>query len=251
MDLGNAIDAEAEERIVWSTTRLYLSVLEAFPKHVQDFQTKWRSWQETISPQDASAWDDSAPSFKALTALGPKIIPLVIYQLAFNPTPSTALHLYSTLDPNPSDLPRSTPTTTPSSHAEQILLQAFTRNRAARDALANWTEHCERVSRHSSLPMYTECTEYDELLALGPAIVPHVMLQYAKDVKAQSDGVVSASGIGRGVLFWYELLHELVWGRKTGVRTVVFGEMYEGWKEWFDEGEWEGAPRFGRQEEAY
>ena len=115
-----------------------------------------------------------------------------------------------------------------------------------RNAIADWTERCERVSRHSSSSIYTECVEYDALLAFGPSIIPHVMLQYKRDVGVQGDGVVSASGIGKGSLFWYELLHELVWGRKTGLQTVVFGELYKSWEGWFEEGgAAEGAPRFG------
>jgi hypothetical protein len=58
-------------------------------------------------------------------------------------------------------------------------------------------------------------------------------------------GGVSASGIGKGVLFWYELLHELVWGRKTGAQTVQFGRVFAEWKGWFEEGGVEAAPRFG------
>lgn len=174
---------------------------------------------------------------------------MALHLCMYPPNPSLRQTLTSTADTAFNTAPSLPPSSPSSSQANQILLEAFALNRAARDAIANWTEHCERVSRHSSLPMYTECAEYDELLALGPEIVPHVMLQYARDVKVQSDGVVSASGIGRGVLFWYELLHEIVWGRKTGLGTVVFGEMYERWRSWFEGGEWEGAPRFGREEE--
>jgi hypothetical protein len=66
-------------------------------------------------------------------------------------------------------------------------------------------------------------------------------------MKTQSDGVVSASGIGRGVLFWYELLHDLMWGSKTGLQTVQFGEVYKRWENWFQEGEGESAPKSGRE----
>ena len=110
----NVTESENQERVVWSTSRLYLSLLEAFPKYVQDFQAKWNDWQQAISAEEfvrlnhpsihpsihpstnlthsPSTWS-SVPSFTALTALGPKIIPLVVYQLALNPTDKTAVHL--------------------------------------------------------------------------------------------------------------------------------------------------------------
>ena len=144
----------------------------------------------------------------------------------------------------------STPEPT-ASRAQQILRLSFDRNRAVRNALADFAERCERVARfHSSSAMHTECAEYDALLAFGPSIVPHVMLQYARDVRVGQQhggggGDGGASGIiGRGTLFWYELLHELVWGRKTGLQTVRLGEVYKCWEEWF-QGQLEGAQEVG------
>lgn len=67
------------------------------------------------------------------------------------------------------------------------------------------------------------------------------MLQYAYDFKVASKVVPRPlHGIGGGVLFWYELLHELVFGRKTGMMTVVFPDMYKWWETWF-----EGTPGGG------
>lgn len=149
------------------------------------------------------------------------------------------------------------PTTTaagaPMPAAQQILCLSFERNRAVRNALADFAERCERVSRfHSSSAMLTECAEYDALLAFGPSIIPHVMLQYARDVEMSQQGgggQTSASGIGRGTLLWYELLHELVWGHKTALRTVRLGEVYARWEAWFQEGlAVEGAPRFSGED---
>ena len=65
------------------------------------------------------------------------------------------------------------------------------------------------------------------------------MLQYAQDIATTTP---RAAGRG-GVLFWYELLHELVWGAQTGLQTIEFGGMYEAWKGWFEQGG--EAPRFG------
>ncbi|KAK4173719.1 hypothetical protein QBC36DRAFT_389517 [Triangularia setosa] len=232
MSAQDMTDLENMENTIWSTNRLYLLLLETFPKYVQNFQAKWNDWQQAISVEDLSTWS-SDPSFTSLTALGPQITPLVVYQPALNQNDNTAVHLFD------------------SPAALQILRLSFDRNRAVRNTLADWTEYCERVSRHSTSTIFTECAEYDTLLGFGQSIIPRVMLQYAHDIKTQSGLVLSASGIGQGVLFWYELLHELVWGRKTGMQTVVFGEMYKWWEEWFQGGEGVGgAPRFSREGDA-
>jgi hypothetical protein len=134
------------------------------------------------------------------------------------------------------------------SQAQQILRLSFNRNRAVRNAIADWTEHCERVSCHSTSNIYTECTEYDTLLDFGESVIPQVMLQYLQDMETQSAGgslASGASGIGRGVLFWYELLHEIMWGMKTGLQTVEFGAVFQQWERWFQEEEAESAPREG------
>ena len=150
----------------------------------------------------------------------------------------------------------STPEPT-ASRAQQILRLSFDRNRAVRNALADFAERCERVSRfYSSSAMHTECAEYDALLAFGPSIVPHVMLQYARDVGVGQQHGVGGGGdrdggarsgmvvAGRGTLFWYELLHELVYGRKAGLQTVRLGEVYKWWQEWF-QGQLEGVQEVG------
>ncbi len=156
-------------------------------------------------------------------------------------TPTTFLP-DTTLETNPDYLPGEAS----SPPAQQILLLSFDRNRAVRNALADWTEHCERVSLQSTSSFYTESVEYDTLLTFGQSIIPHVMLQYKRDVGVQGAGVGIASRIGGGSLFWYELLHELVWGRKTGLQTIVFGEIYASWEKWFEEGgAAESAPKFG------
>ncbi len=48
----NVTESENQERVIWSTSRLYLSLLEAFPKYVQDFQAKWKEWQQVISAEE-------------------------------------------------------------------------------------------------------------------------------------------------------------------------------------------------------
>ena len=149
----------------------------------------------------------------------------------------------STLEPDTNYIPEDSS----ASPGQDILRLSFERNRAVRNALADFIERSERLSRYSSFSIHTECSEYDSLLAFGQSIIPHVMLQYAQDIKKTEGGQTSAHGIGAGFLFWYELLHELVWGSKTGLMSIGdFGKLYKGWELWFEGGEGgESPPKFG------
>ncbi|KAK4662888.1 hypothetical protein QC763_602320 [Podospora pseudopauciseta] len=244
MEVYYGINTENRDNTIWSTERLYLRLLETFPEFVHDFQAKWNDWHQAISADDSSTWS-SVPSFTALTALGPQIISLVVYQLALDQNDKTAVHLYLALGPDSSYL--LDVLENENSPGLQILRASFDRNRAVRKALADWAEYCERVSHHSSSSIYAECAEYETLVNFGESIIPHVMLQYANDIKLQIEpnAVSRASGIGRGVLFWYELLHELVWGCKTGGQTWMFEDVYNRWEGWFQGGSGVGgAPRY-------
>ena len=52
MDTVHVTDVEIQENTVWSTNRLYLRLLETFPKYAEDFQAKWNDWQQDISAQE-------------------------------------------------------------------------------------------------------------------------------------------------------------------------------------------------------
>lgn len=52
MDTVHVTDVEAMENTIWSTNRLYLRLLETFPRYVEDFQDKWNDWQQAISAQE-------------------------------------------------------------------------------------------------------------------------------------------------------------------------------------------------------
>jgi hypothetical protein len=115
-----------------------------------------------------------------------------------------------------------------------ILEKNFKRNRLIRNALLDWTEHCDMVALTSSVAMDTQCEEYDQLLELGSSIIPHLMLQYKK-----KDGPV----------FRYELLHELLWGYRTGQMTVSLEMQYDIWADWFEKQNFDQAPHYRRPQE--
>ena len=85
------------------------------------------------------------------------------------------------------------------------------------------------VSRQSSSVFYTECREYDQLVELGPIVLPHLMLQYKQK---------------GGPLFAYELMHEIVWGHQTKQQTIFMDYQYKIWADWFEKKNHNQAPHY-------
>lgn len=110
-----------------------------------------------------------------------------------------------------------------------VLEENFKRNRIVRNALLDWAEHCDMVSRYSSSAFYTECEEYEQLVDLGPGVIPQLMLQYKKK---------------EGPLFAYELLHEILWGYQTEQKSISMDAQYKMWAEWFENNNYDQAPHY-------
>lgn len=97
------------------------------------------------------------------------------------------------------------------------------------------------VSTYSSSNFYTETEEFEELVHIGPAVIPQLMLQYSPKRKD-----------GRGPLFGYELMHDIVWGHKTGLKTIDLAMQVDKWVDWFEGGQYYNhAPHYLVPEEHY
>ncbi|KAJ4294940.1 NADH-dependent flavin oxidoreductase [Collariella sp. IMI 366227] len=225
---------EAKERARYSSEKLYFALWKAFPGLKQDFDTKWDKWKRVTSSFSSSASAtllvSPAAEFNAPVALGPKIIPFALYKVTLDYKDVAAVHLYNALE---KDLAfRADPgiTSTLNPLGLEILAHNFKRNRLVRNTIANWEERCERLQHHSNPLIFTECEEYKQLVEFGPSIIPHIMLAY-KD----STG-----------LLWYDLLHEIIWGHKTGLLSLVVKEEYAWWAGWFEKGDYKHVPHYDR-----
>jgi hypothetical protein len=72
------------------------------------------------------------------------------------------------------------------------------------------------------------CDEYDDLVEMGLSVIAQLMVEWVND---------------RGG-YWYELLHEIVHGRKMGAHSVNRGMLLAESAEWFDEGNHDQAPKY-------
>ncbi|KAK4148473.1 hypothetical protein C8A00DRAFT_47670 [Chaetomidium leptoderma] len=220
---------EAKEKASFSSERLYLHLLGAFPGLVHDFDAKWKNWQAAISSSPSQSEWSSGLEFAALTALGPKVIPLVVYKLALKPDDATAVYLYNILEKDAEFRAPPNSSSDPEAAGRAILQKNFDRNRQVRNTLADWEEHCARVSSFSTSAFYTNCEEFEQLLSYGCSIIPHIMLEYKKK---------------DWPIFGYELLHKLVWGCHTGLQSVGLDDEYRLWAEWFENKNHDEAPHY-------
>ncbi|KAI1346527.1 hypothetical protein F5Y01DRAFT_321665 [Xylaria sp. FL0043] len=87
-----------------SATWVYKGILESCPNLVKEFQARFYAWQTTwhdptkITGPNARDRCD-VPEFDGLLAMGPRILPLVVYKL-LNPWNFTAVFLYNALERN-------------------------------------------------------------------------------------------------------------------------------------------------------
>ncbi|ROV99684.1 hypothetical protein VSDG_03026 [Cytospora chrysosperma] len=204
---------------------------------VEDFNMKFDAWKKTWfknnnSPNSATRAEGH--EFNALLALGPKIVPLVVYRLT-NPDNFMAVVLYDKLETDfsykvdPKDISNYKVLqrrTNLISTARIIVDLNLQRNVDVEDALRSWAELRERRSVFGNSNMFTDGDGYYTLTEMGPSIISHVMLEYYKD----------QSG-------WYhELLHHLVHGKVSGSGMFFKQVLFESWKDWFEHKDHKDAP---------
>lgn len=181
---------------------------------------------------------------------------MVVWEIAkhLNELDKTAPAVFICNDPPPSKFPSSTnhyatadnelepdpeyvaPLGDLAHQTDHIVEKNFHRSRKIRNAFMDWAEHCDRMAFDASVTSRTECREFDDLVDMGPAIIPHMMLRYDPDKPDYQ-------------MFGFELLHAVVWGY-TARRMVWFMDYeHAAWVRWFEIGDHELAPHYCRPPE--
>jgi len=101
------------------------------------------------------------------------------------------------------------------------------RNKGVEQTVAAWKDHQERNALKSYSGVHTEGDAYDDLVNFGPSVIGNLMVDY----HGQQDG------------WHHELLHDIVHGEKSGNTTHFKEHSFNSWKEWFENGEHEDAPK--------
>ncbi|RMZ92022.1 hypothetical protein DV736_g751, partial [Chaetothyriales sp. CBS 134916] len=268
METGSQISPPSQEAIK-SAEKLYDAIQMAFPEAVSDFESKWTAEDAVCHSQTTSArygyvvllqsvrYLSSLSSlntygqtdeFEALKKLGPKIIPFVVFKLARD----TDQNSYGVFLCNPSLSPLCTMHLIPPDNAlekdpnycgtldeaavskeglwrcsSEIVELNCQRNKIVEEHVRSWKDYCEMNQTSSDSAVYTGCEPYWDLLEMGPSIIAHLMVEYY-----HSGG------------FWFQLLHEIIHGRKMGAYMYQMYALFEAWCQWFNKGEHDQAPLY-------
>lgn len=115
------------------------------------------------------------------------------------------------------------------SHKNRIIQLNHQRNIVYKERVRLWKEHCQLYRLRGSAGTFTECEEYFDLLDMGPSIIAPLMVEYFNE-----------DGAG----YWYELLHEIVHGRKMGAYMVRRGVLFDECCRFFNCGDHDQAPKY-------
>ncbi|KAJ3494762.1 hypothetical protein NLG97_g3870 [Lecanicillium saksenae] len=226
----NAAAIEAAEHV-------YHAVQGVSPEAVADFETKWTAFQTVFSslPSSASPGDcKQADEFETLKKQGPKIIAFLVYKLATDIDSHFSVNALVN-DPKYGGVSDDNLTSKEAlqRYSSQIVELSFQPNKVYEDRVKMWKAYCERNRARSSSSVCCSDEEYWDLLEVGPAFIPHLMIEYSRN---------------RGG-FWYELLHEIVHGRTTGA-VVIFErkKWFDVWRTFMNGMEYEDAPKYDPNE---
>ncbi|KAK4185211.1 hypothetical protein QBC35DRAFT_504125 [Podospora australis] len=211
----------------------------AFPKYQADFEMKWSAWRNAISTSsDSSTWS-GVPQFQELLYLGPKIVPLVLAKMDGSDA-TAGVFLYNKIETDlayrieADDLDIT-------AQVDKIRHKNFIRNRAVRNALLDWEDHCDMAGRFSSSTLaFTLCEDYFELVKFGVCIVPQLMLQYGK---------LRHDAHRRHPIFGHEALHEVIWGYPCEFEEIIIDTQCKDWVEWFENEDYIQAPHYKRKQD--
>lgn len=104
----------------------------------------------------------------------------------------------------------------------------YQRQRILEERVNAWKEHHELHQVQSNMSAFTLCEPYFDLREMGTSIIAPLMVEYYHMQWG----------------YWFELLHEIIHGRKMGARCFQPGGMYDDCCEFFNEGEHYQAPKY-------
>ncbi|ROV94526.1 hypothetical protein VMCG_08152 [Cytospora schulzeri] len=234
-ELSKTPDAAA----VTSAEDLYTMLETTSPDLVNDFDQKYDTWKKT--------WDNdninTGPEYNTLIALGPKIIPLIVYRLTSGNdymAVDLCMNIYYRLtllaDNELENIFYKVEVKEPRDKSNyQLATNAIIRKVAWRslevkDALNAWAEFRLQRQNYASAGHFCEGDAYWTLTEIGPGIIAPMMLEYYND----------RYGWWHELL--HELLHELVHGKTSGAAVFFKPVLFAEWKDWFEHKDHKDAP---------
>ncbi|OAR03637.1 hypothetical protein LLEC1_00913 [Akanthomyces lecanii] len=239
--------ASPNRAAIEAAEHVYHTVQKAFPEAVANFESKWAAFQIVCHSLPTSAWYSSlllsivransgscgdctrTDEFDTLKRQGPKILPFLVFKLTTDVEKNSyGVFLFNALvkDPDYRGIPDDDLLSRESlqSYAMQIVELSFLRNKVYEELVTAWKEHCAEFKLLLSRAVCCAGDEYWDLLEVGPAFIPHLMVEGG---------------------YWYELIHEIVHGRTTNAYAIFERDKwFDVWREFLNGVEYEQAPKY-------
>ncbi|RMZ85731.1 hypothetical protein DV737_g440, partial [Chaetothyriales sp. CBS 132003] len=235
-----AVDSQASppsQEAIESAEKLYNAIQMAFPEAVRDFESKWTAWDVVCHSQTAPASSLNTyvrtDEFEALKRLGPKTISFVVFKLTRDTDQNSyGVLLYNALENDPNYSVNLDQAIVSKEglwrYSSQIVELNYQRNKIVNEHARAWKEHCQRSWLSSDSDVYTDGEAYWDLLDMGTSIIPHIMVEYHDDPGG----------------FWFQLLHQIIHGRKMNAYMFQKRVLFELWCQFFNKGEHDQAPLY-------
>ncbi|KAI0147471.1 hypothetical protein GGR57DRAFT_476541 [Xylariaceae sp. FL1272] len=220
------------QRAIESVVALCGKIRTTFLGAADSFESKWAAAQAVCSSatQDECLGRDE---FDALKRQGPKIIQFIVYKLAQtddNGQNAWGVFLYNAIETDPTYRPTQGSDESLQHLRCRIVELNYERNQIADERVNAWKQyHADFQMFYSGSSSFTGVEGYYDLLEMGPSIIPQIMIAYH----------------GHYMEYWYELLHEMIHGRKIGAYMLNHRLYHDECMQFFDGGiEHDQAPEY-------
>lgn len=150
------------------------------------------------------------------------VLPQIVAKLVNNP--KLAILLYNEIQIDDSKrVPKTDVLNYSSLNAQAAVIQKYYGDfiDTSNDLVEKWEADLAANQFSTRLEDYLDHASYNNLVKLGKPIVPLVMERYARE----------------RIWFWHELLHEIVYGHKSGARSFKETVLFAKWKELYEGGD--------------
>lgn len=226
-NLCHAVEHIPDAAAVTSAKDMYTRLKTTAPDLVSDFDQKYDAWKQTWDRDNVNVNVNIGSEYDALVALGPKVMPLIVYRMTSGDDfMAVDLHneledpLYKVEVEEPKDICKYKLAT------KEIVDMHSERSVQVKNALIAWAEFRFQRQHYQSSFHFTEGEAYWTLVDIGRGIIAPMMLEYYNDIGG----------------WWHELLHELVHGKKSEAQIFFKPVLFAEWKDWFEHKDHKDAP---------
>ncbi|TQW07991.1 hypothetical protein IF2G_03867 [Cordyceps javanica] len=228
--------ASPDREAIEAAENVYHTVQRAFPEAVADFESKWAAFQVVCRSLPTSARYSSLLLSIVRANSGCLAALVTVRERTSSRLSRSRVQKSFSVnalvnDPEHRRIPDNDLISKEvlQRYANQIVELSFRRNNVYKERVKAWKEHCAEFKLLLSRCVCCAGDEYWDLLDVGPAFIPHLMVEYSHE---------------RGG-YWYELIHEIIHGHTTEAYAIFERDKwFDVWREFLNGGEYEQAPKY-------